>query len=87
MLFLFLLSSLLTSGAVCCREDLLRRALGTTWDVLSSTEQPISAQIDQKVALVLMPGIGIGGLWICHINANLCDCVLLLSQLARRLHG
>ena len=46
---------LLTSARVACREDLLRRALGTTWDVLTSTEQPISAQIDQKVELALLP--------------------------------
>ena len=46
---------LLTTAPVACREDLLRRALGTTWDVLTSTEQPISAQIDQKVALALIP--------------------------------
>ncbi|KAK9837316.1 hypothetical protein WJX81_005823 [Elliptochloris bilobata] len=30
-------------------EELLRRALQTTWDVLTPSEQPISAQIDQKV--------------------------------------
>ena len=33
-----------------CREELLKRALQATWDVLTSTEQPISTQIDQKVS-------------------------------------
>ena len=32
------------------REELLKRALQATWDVLTSTEQPISTQIDQKVS-------------------------------------
>ena len=52
---------LLTSAPVACREDLLRRALATTWDVLTSTEQPISAQIDQKVAPALLPRVGLAG--------------------------